>query len=671
MSNKANTLLATLEKSALEGDPSARMVMEHPITQFLIKELVETPFPAYIRFDVPLAGRLLKDGKRRIIHGYASVETIDKQQELVTISALQKAWERLKTAGEKYANINLEHSNITIGKVLLDEIIKDSEGKDYWSHVDDRGLYIVAELRDDIEIADRVWDMANKGELNAYSIGGRALKKRLVNKGGQSFFQIDDLELYEVTICKRGKNPLSGFEVLKSYLDNGLISQEMFLQKSEELKKSEKLVHELAFLPNLMGKTLVIRDNFICQVGSTVEKQEGHDFDLLVRMDVDNPIRRHIETRILKSLPAELWDKVEFIFGDEGGPHDTFRPLYHLALVPAQSTRVEMAKSDSGIPSSEQLTEHLSEKSDSRLKNIEGRESSEDMKMSEENKAIGAPGLVGTGTGPQTGGATGTTREGPELATLRAKVKEMEAAMTAVKEAAAKVCPPDEKEAAKKPPYPEEKEAAAKKPYPEEKEGAKKPYPEEKEGAAKKPYPEEKEAGDKKGKYPEADEEKAKKKYPYPEEKEASEDDPEVFEALEGLEAKGKLPEGLRRWMEERRKKTKKASDSDERIAGLEAKVEKIDKTLGNIESLLKGKEPEVKKSEGLSEEDRHKIAVETAEILKSGSPTVKKSAATGDIGPESGAEKPTTLADIHGKSWKEIDEIANRQRVRALQGGA
>jgi len=637
MPSTSATLLAELEKSALAGDPTARMVLEHPITGLLLKELIETPIPAYIRFDVPHTGLILKDNKRRIIHGYASVETIDKQQELVTIDALKKAWDRMKTAGEKYANINLEHSNITVGKVLLDETVEDSQGQKYWSHVDDKGLYIVAELRDDIEIADRVWAMANKGDLNAYSIGGRALKKRLVSKGGQSFFQIDDLELYEVTICKRGKNELSGFEVLKSYLDNGLIDEATFLQKSAELKKGETLIKELTFLPNLMGKQMILRKEFICQIGSSAEKGEGHDFDLLVKMDVDNPLRRHIETRILKALPPELWDKCEFVFGDEGGPHDTYRPLFDLALIPVDNfSRVEMAKSETSSPSTEQSAEQSSRT----LKNIEERKSTVEKPMSAEvEKTIGTPGLVGTATGPQTGGATGTSKEGEQIASLQARVKKLEDQLAA-KEAAEKKPEEEEKGKKDKYPYPAEKEAGEKKP----------PYPPEKEAGKKPPYPEEKEAGD-------------KKKYPYPEEKEASEGevDPEVFAALEGLETKGKLPEGLRRWMEERRKKTKKG-DEDTRISAVEAELKKTNEKLDTLLSAVS------KSDKGLSEDDVKKVAQQTAEILKSASPTIKKSAATPSVTPEgTSEEKKTTLQDLHNMSWKDIEDIEAKRRASLL----
>jgi HK97 family phage prohead protease len=652
MSTSAS-LLAELEKSALAGDPTARLVLEHPITEILLKELMESPVPAYIRFDVPHSN-LIKDGKRRLIAGYASVQMIDKQNELVTIPALHNALARLESAGEKYANINLEHSNITIGKILLKERVKDSSGGEHWTHVDEKGLYVVCELRDDIEIADKVWEMANKGELNAFSIGGRALKKGLAQEGGHTFWKIDDLELYEITVCKRGKNTLSGFEVLKSYLENGLITEEAYLQKSAELKKSEKLIKELAFLPNLMGKSFVIRKDFICQVGSTVEKGEGHDFDLLVKMDSENPLRRHVETRLLKALPPELWSQVEFVFGDEGGPHDTYRPLYDLALVPVENmNKVDMSKTDTASSTASETAPTTASPSIT-VKSVEKRNSAEDEKMSKVEKTIGTPELTGTGTGPATGGASGTSTEGPDISRLRAKVKEAEAELEAALKAAP--TPPPEpakiKEAGKT--KPEEEKAETKKPYPDEKEGAEKPDEDdddqEKAKKTKYPYPDEKEAG---GKYPKPDDEKeAAKKTKGKDEEEEEEAEAELEESasvaevmavLAPLEAKGKIPPGLKRWMEEHRK-------SDPRVEALNKKVDGLST---KMDELLK--ELKVVKAEA---------AQGAVELLKSQSTTVRKSVATPSVSPEGEAGKPTTLADIHKLPWAQIDEIGMRQRA-------
>jgi rubrerythrin len=336
MSVTASSLLSDLEKSAFAGDPTARMVLEHPITNILLKELIESPWPSYMRMTAYFdKGNLFKDGSRRLIGGYASVEVIDKQNELITIPALQNALAKMVAAGEKYANLNLEHSNITLGKILLSEHYKDAAGVDHFTHVDEKGLYVLCELREDLDIANKVWDMSNKGELNAFSIGGRCLKRRPVAKSSiGSYWQIDDLELYEVTICKRGKNTLSGFHVLKGYFDNGLIDEATYIAKSEELKKGERLVKELSILPNILGKTFILRENFVSQVDN-LAKGEGNTIDLIVKMDQNNPLRRHLQTQFSKAIPAESWPDLGYVFGADAENYPDAKPAFHLALIPA------------------------------------------------------------------------------------------------------------------------------------------------------------------------------------------------------------------------------------------------------------------------------------------------------------------------------------------------
>jgi hypothetical protein len=352
------TLISELQESALNGDYVARTVLENPIMGLILKELVESPVPAYIRFSIPSVSLKLSDGKRRLIAGYASVETIDKQNELITIPALQKAWSGMRLAGEQYANINLEHSNITIGKILLDEHVTDSEGVEHWSQVDDKGLYVLCELRQDIDIADRVWDMANKGELNAFSVGGRILPggKRLKMSGDNTnagsftpFWEINDLELYEITVCQRGKNPLSGFSVLKSYLDNGLIDEATYIAKSDELKKGEEIVKELILIPSLVGKSFTLSENFIGYRGYDIGKSDDRNIEILVKMDPEDPMRRFVEKGILKMLPQTLWNHIQFNFKEASALPEETQPLFNLALVPADGlTKAEPGKKEEG-----------------------------------------------------------------------------------------------------------------------------------------------------------------------------------------------------------------------------------------------------------------------------------------------------------------------------------
>lgn len=156
---------------------------------------------------------LLKSGNDLVVAGYASVELVDKQGDLITRSALSDAFDGFMK-GEKYRNVQLAHSNIQVGEVIDSYI--DSNGRMWKSEVDDTGMFVVVKLRNDIEKAREVAAEIRKGNLRGFSIGGQAFKrvrKSDMEKG--DYQEISKMELHEVTICEKGINPEAQFRILK------------------------------------------------------------------------------------------------------------------------------------------------------------------------------------------------------------------------------------------------------------------------------------------------------------------------------------------------------------------------------------------------------------------------------------------------------------------------
>jgi hypothetical protein len=246
---------------------------------------------------------------------------------------------------------------------------------------------------------------------------------------------------------------------------------------------------------------------------------------------------------------------------------------------------------------------------------------------------------------------------------MRSKIKELEAMLPSEgKEGAVKaeVKPGEEEKPEKEAAKPEEE-----KPEGAVKEGAAKdagckagkyPLPGEKEGAAKadaKPGEEEDEEED-------AKDAAGKTKLPYPPEDEKMLNDPEVISTLEGLEAKGKMPPGLKRYIEEHRKK----SDS-QRIADIGKAVAELTKAVATLQK-------------SATAVDVDGIAKKTADILKSQSATVRKSAFTGDNAPETpgtpGAAapgQPLTLQTLHELPWTKVHDVSDQQRAARLRESA
>ena len=151
------------------------------------------------------------------IGGYASIEIVDKQNDLITLDALGDAVKKFMTT-PKFSNVMTNHSNVQVGEVVKE--YRDASGRLWKSSVDDVGFFVVIKLRDDIEKAKEVSRDIRKGTLRSFSIGGQALEKRKKqNEELGDYNEISKLELHEVTICEKGINPEAKFDILKQ--DNG------------------------------------------------------------------------------------------------------------------------------------------------------------------------------------------------------------------------------------------------------------------------------------------------------------------------------------------------------------------------------------------------------------------------------------------------------------------
>ena len=148
-----------------------------------------------------------------VLGGPASVELVDREGHLITTSALGKAFENYMKSF-RTRNAMVLHSDVQVGWALPAYINKS--GQIFKSGVNENGLFFIIEMRNDTKISDRVKEQINEGKLKSYSIAGSATKMQNMTKGLQSYMQVDDLELAEVTVCEKGVNQGASFDLLKS-----------------------------------------------------------------------------------------------------------------------------------------------------------------------------------------------------------------------------------------------------------------------------------------------------------------------------------------------------------------------------------------------------------------------------------------------------------------------
>ena len=195
-----------------------------------------------------------------IIGGDASIEIVDKQNDLITIEALRDSVKKYMKE-QKYRNVMSNHSNVQVGEVI--EKYRDSNGVLHKTGVDDVGFYVVIKMRDDIEKAKEISRGIRKGTLRSFSIGGQAISKRQrKSEEFGEYNEIEKLELHEVTVCEKGINPEAKFDILKM----------------EEKEMSEKLEKALEELNDLMKQVNSLRKE---------EEEEMEKGDMSEMMDTD------------------------------------------------------------------------------------------------------------------------------------------------------------------------------------------------------------------------------------------------------------------------------------------------------------------------------------------------------------------------------------------------
>jgi len=196
--------------------------------------------------DAPIEDPILLKSRSSdlVVAGYASVEMVDKQGDLITKPALKDAFGKfMKSPG--FRNVQLAHSNIQVGEVIPN--YEDTSGRVWKSEVDETGMFVVIKLRDDIEKAREVAAEIRKGNLKSFSIGGQAFERVNKHDGTRGDYrEISRMELHEVTICEKGINPEAQFRILKEDTTN----------KGENMTDEENTMSELQNVLERLSKRL-------------------------------------------------------------------------------------------------------------------------------------------------------------------------------------------------------------------------------------------------------------------------------------------------------------------------------------------------------------------------------------------------------------------------------
>ena len=128
-------------------------------------------------------------GERRFVWGYASTESLDKQGDIVSRSALARAVDEYA----RWRNIREMHQSKTVG--IARNIVMLG-----------RGLFIGAEITD-LEC----WDKIKSGVYKGFSIGGVVNDRETQIRGGKSVSVITEMTIAEISVVDQPANNDAGF----------------------------------------------------------------------------------------------------------------------------------------------------------------------------------------------------------------------------------------------------------------------------------------------------------------------------------------------------------------------------------------------------------------------------------------------------------------------------
>ena len=216
-----------------------------------------------------------------LIWGPASVEIVDKEDDKVSVEALDKALPQLL----KRASLSYAHTDQLVGEILerfkTDEPVEVTiDGTTYERSefptavldLDDGNppaMFVAGEVYNDTNQAQEVRKKIEEGVIDSYSISGEALVTQKQIDGDMVYDDILEMDLSAVTLCEEGMNQGAKFARV-----NGEVSDVKHADPQEQkAKASFNLENGSVSSPNQIAATAVSKS--MTEEEETEEKQEN------------------------------------------------------------------------------------------------------------------------------------------------------------------------------------------------------------------------------------------------------------------------------------------------------------------------------------------------------------------------------------------------------------
>ena len=217
----------------------------------------------------------VKNAKEREFEGIATIEMVDKDDEITVRDNIYKQFPIWMKRG---APINDVHTNRVVGKGLgYSKVkVKDPKSGKMLSAIKMRG-----KIYSDHEVDDRVWKAIQKKEYKGLSFGGANRSKRepVRMKGGKVAYRLEDVELYEISVCK---SPTANLALITDFSKLAKGMDENQIQKANVFDDKD-------------GNTMMRCTDAMCYVMSKGKPDDDLQKELNTRLDVNNALTKKEE----------------------------------------------------------------------------------------------------------------------------------------------------------------------------------------------------------------------------------------------------------------------------------------------------------------------------------------------------------------------------------------
>jgi uncharacterized protein YoxC len=374
-----------------------------------------------VRLSMPIAK---VDQERRIVSGFATLDNVDRQGDIVPTDASIKAFQQFR------GNVREMHQQVAVGKVVSFKEDKyfDPDSKKFYN-----GVYVSAYVS---KGAQDTWEKVLDGTLTGFSIGGNIKETEDIynEEVDKAIRIIKDYELYELSLVDNPANQFANVISIEKNHDGGYLSKtltenvfwcnnddlvQLSANSSSDCPRCDKGMQNIGFVETNdaekaeVVKTILSRiKNEAKEVNKMAEEiTESFTEEVELEKTVDAPVAEG-ETAVEKAEEETAAEKMDHDEEDKDEEMDKSADI-------EVSEDAEVSKSDVVIEETVDITKTISETLTSTLDTLADTVKALNEKIEDLHKTV-------SGISQEVSGVTGNIAEvSKEVAGVRQEVNEV------------------------------------------------------------------------------------------------------------------------------------------------------------------------------------------------------------------------------------------------------